>query len=521
MELSLVLTHRCNLACDYCYAGAHTSRDMDAATLTEAIKLLYADDPEQATLSFFGGEPFLAFSTMQRAIALAEGEARARGKPLNLQCTTNGTRIGPAQIALIQRTQMHITVSIDGVREAHEAHRPLAGARSSYEQVLGGLRALLAAGVEAEAMMVITPETAMMALRSVCLLWDEGVKVVRANLELQSGWTRDEREELGRELVAIGRQQLARTLRGARVSFQPFELGMGQQRAGASSGCSVGHRGDKRLQLVVATSGNLYPCAPMVGEDRDEGPEAALRLGHLNDGPRRVLESIAQGGAGCAEGSGCACAAYLETGDRESGGPLGLWYARACTEIGRATQAALDCHEVRTALDAGPEGLSGEEQRGDWPKRRPRWLYLGAGLGLATGGWAALEMAASRTMGALAPPPAALPPKVREGAMPRLKTIHLPPRPSILGQMAEPAIRVETISERDLAEALRSRGGFARIGQTGGAIGLLGVEEVHRPARRGKIAAPPPPKVAPPKAAPPPRMIDGDMAAPPAPRRKP
>lgn len=514
MDLSLVLTHRCNLACDYCYAGAHCRRDMDAETLAQAMTLLYADGEEEATLSFFGGEPFLAFDTMQRAIELAEAQARERGKALSVQCTTNGTRMGPAQVALIQRTRMHVTVSIDGVREAHEMHRPLAGGRSSYDQVLGGLRALIAADVDVEAMMVITPETAAWAFRSVCLLWDEGVHIVRANLELKSGWTRDDREELGRELVAIGREQLARTLRGRPVSFQPFDVGMRLQREGAPSGCSAGHRGTKRAQIVVGTTGHLYPCAPMVGEDRDDGPEAALRIGHVKDGPEAVVERIAQRGAGCADGTGCACAAYLETGDRDSGGPLGLWYARACSEIGRATQAALDCHDVRTALDASPE-LGDDERATEPPKKRRRWIYVGAGLGVAAGSWAAFHtlMAPAATAGALSYPPDALPSNVRVEPLPVVKPITLPPQPSVLGQMARPVIRIQPpggVGAPPLAPPPPRV--VPRLGR--GSAGS-GVVKAPPPRRRqmitkGDVAAPPSRA-----------LVDGDLAAPPPPRTKP
>jgi hypothetical protein len=109
----------------------------------------------------------------------------------------------------------------------------------------------------------------------------------------------------------------------------------------------------------------------MVGEDRDDGREAALRIGHLDDGARVIAGSVSRRGAGCDAGKACACAAYLETGDREVAGPNGLWYARLCDELGTA---------AATGLGRRPE-----------TSRRPFLIGLAAALGGASIGVPALS----------------------------------------------------------------------------------------------------------------------------------
>jgi uncharacterized protein len=445
MDVSLVLTHRCNFACGYCYAGAHLQKDMGVATMERGVALLFADGASEAQLSFFGGEPFLAAERMQQAIAAAQAEAERRGARLTLQCTTNGSLLGRDSLRLVADSGMKLVISIDGVREAHEAQRPLAGGCSSYNAVISGLRAAVEAGVQPEAMMVVTPETAPQLLVSVCALWDEGVPVVRANLELSQLWTDADRRALREELVAVGREQLRRHLAGQEVLFQPFEVGMRAQRRTAArllagqpdppTGCAQAHDGSKRAQVVVATTGHLYPCGPMVGEDRDDGPEATLRLGHLDAGVASIVAAVAERGAGCGDGEGCACAAYLETGDRLTGGPNGLWFARVCEQIGRATAAGIDVAMVRQALS---------EPRSADPRRGRGLLYLGAGLGVASlagGAWMAGRAIFAPTPmapGAMAMPPSLPPVKAAGGVRAPTK---LPPQPSILGEMAPPPIK--------------------------------------------------------------------------------
>ncbi len=333
MDVSLILTHRCNLDCGYCYAGDHHKTDIDDAVLRRAVDLLFADGSRRAHLSFFGGEPFLAFDAMRRATALAEGRAEEHGAELALQCTTNGTRIREEQLRFILEHDVRVTVSIDGIREAHDRNRPSAGGKPSFDAVLAGLRALLDAGARVDAMMVITPETAQYAYLSANFLWSEGVRTIRANLALDATWSEEERAELREQLVSIGWELLARRLRGEDVSFKPFEAGLRE----AAGGAEVA----PRVKVVVGTSGHLYPCAPMVGEDRDDGPEAALRIGHVSQDPATVRAAASTYGVRCENGKGCQCASYLETGSRYTPGRMGRWYGFVCSEIGRSIAESL------------------------------------------------------------------------------------------------------------------------------------------------------------------------------------
>jgi len=415
MDVTLVLTHRCNLACSYCYAGDHHAAQMDAKTTDRALDLLYAGGADRAQLSFFGGEPFLAFAAMRRAVAGAR--ERAAGRPLLLQCTTNGAALTAEHVGFVVENGMRVTVSIDGVREAHDLNRPRAGGQSSFDAVERGLRMLVEAGAKPEAMMVMTPATARWVAESVAWLWDAGVERVRANLDLRADWD-EHREVLQRQLVAVGRELLARRLELRRrvreipaalvetlpiVEFEPFVA-----RGGGGSACAPARR-----QVVVGTTGNLYPCAPMVGEDRDAGPEAALRIGHLSDGAEAIAPRCDDG---CGSGGTCACAAYLETGDPTTGGENGLWFARVCREIGAAVVAGLAADAPRSiVMSAAP------------PRRRTtRRAWLGAMIGvggLALAGGSELvtlrlardgKPACPRTAGEIAepPPPPVTPPPV-------------------------------------------------------------------------------------------------------------
>jgi len=434
MDVCLVLTHRCNLACHYCYAGEHHRRQMEDEVVDRAVDLLFSDGTDTAQLSFFGGEPFLRMDAMRRAVVRARRQAGSQRR-LILQCTTNGTVLDGEAIEFVRESGMRVTVSIDGVKEAHDLHRPRAGGGSSFEQCLRGLRGLVAAGARPDALMVISPQTVPYVYRSVSWLWSEGVATVRANCVLDADWEGRDRDELREQLWAVASEMVARRQRGEPALFEPFAAAL---RRGARQMDPALPPRRERQQVVVATEGNLYPCAPMVGEDRDVGPEAALRLGHLDDGAVKIAGAVSRGGAGCDSGKGCACAAYLETGNRNTAGPNGLWYGRLCDELGAAVAVTL----------GGPRRESG---------RRPFLIGLAAALGGASIGVPALsalfaedEKKGCQLPGSgpvdpdLSPPPGEMlvaptpppPPTVSDESVDGLMRAPEPePEPTIKGQM--------------------------------------------------------------------------------------
>ena len=65
-ELTLIITHRCNLNCVYCYEHHKDSRKMDVEFAKKTVeKYLTTGDYEEIKIGFFGGEPFLEFPVIK------------------------------------------------------------------------------------------------------------------------------------------------------------------------------------------------------------------------------------------------------------------------------------------------------------------------------------------------------------------------------------------------------------------------------------------------------------------------
>ena len=128
--LVLHVSHRCNLACSYCYAGGGSyggpAEDMTPEVGRELLRWFFGQAAPGAPLSitFFGGEPLLNLPLMHELADDARHRAAAGGHELRFGVTTNGTLVTPAAAALLGDLGAQVTVSVDGAGDDHEALRP-------------------------------------------------------------------------------------------------------------------------------------------------------------------------------------------------------------------------------------------------------------------------------------------------------------------------------------------------------------------------------------------------------------
>ncbi|MBR5591478.1 MAG: radical SAM protein [Kiritimatiellae bacterium] len=133
------ITQRCNLKCKHCYAAgvADISQELTHEEALRAIDGFAAFGCP--VLLFSGGEPFIREDILELA-------TYARQKGLRVVFSTNGTCITEEiakKIAAIGVS--YVGISIDGVRETHDAFRGVPGA---YERSLAAIRYCREAGVK-------------------------------------------------------------------------------------------------------------------------------------------------------------------------------------------------------------------------------------------------------------------------------------------------------------------------------------------------------------------------------------
>jgi uncharacterized protein len=146
----------CNLDCAYCfflskemlYPGsrfrmADEMLERYIAQLVEA----HAGAPE-VQVAWQGGEPTLmGLDFFRRSVELTE-QRLAPGQRAAYTIQTNGTLLDAEWATFFREHGFLVGISIDGPREIHDAYRVNKGGKGSFDEVMRGLQALQAEGVE-------------------------------------------------------------------------------------------------------------------------------------------------------------------------------------------------------------------------------------------------------------------------------------------------------------------------------------------------------------------------------------
>ncbi len=142
-HLTLQVTQMCNLRCEYCtYSGgynnrSHSDKRMSEEIAQKAIDYLIKhsrDSVDRFGLSFYGGEPLLAFDLIKMCVRYIK--ERAEGRKVDFNFTTNGTLLTEEKIEFLMENDFNILVSLDGPDYIHNKNRKFANSEEGSFDIL-------------------------------------------------------------------------------------------------------------------------------------------------------------------------------------------------------------------------------------------------------------------------------------------------------------------------------------------------------------------------------------------------
>ncbi len=251
MNLTVILTSACDLACTYCYErGRYPSASMSSETAMRVCEFA-ASDGGRGGISFFGGEPLLRKELIYQMI-----ERCGELGDFRYNITTNGLNIDEQFLRYAAEHRIKIALSHDGL--AHDICRVFSGGSGSSSRLSHTLD-MVNSLPESVIMLTFTPQTVSMLADSVAWLFDKGARSILASPDGRpsAGWTDSDMELLSRQYELIASAYEKRILKGDRVQFPSFDLIISDRVNGMSrcNSCRLGYK-----QPIVFCDGSIYPC---------------------------------------------------------------------------------------------------------------------------------------------------------------------------------------------------------------------------------------------------------------------
>jgi uncharacterized protein len=277
-KLELVVTEDCNLRCDYCWVTKR-GEYMNWETAREAIDYLLFESAAEPRLqiTFFGGEPLLAWDLVAKAVEYGSLRARKAGKTIGWSITTNGTLLQEDMVRFAHANGFNFLLSLDGVGGRHDLHRRFPNGGGSFERAAAALPLLRRHMGWIGARMTVNPDTCEGLSTDVRALTRLGVNQFIIGVNPDATWTADRIRSLEHEWIGILDMYVSLRSAGWPIRMTCFERCDEEAvQAATSWGCEAG-----RDKVAVTPDGQIYACSRFLGDD---GMRARGRLGALDAG---------------------------------------------------------------------------------------------------------------------------------------------------------------------------------------------------------------------------------------------
>ncbi len=236
-----------------------------------------AQSGERAILSFFGGEPMLAFDTLREVVEYATARAREHRVPCLFRMNSNGTLITDDHLTWFEQHGLRFTLSLDGDQAMHDSERVDHAGRGSFGALQARFDAFLAFDPALEVSMVVTPKNLAHLASGLSYLFERGFHWLTVRPDVAAAWDRGALAELRRQYLMVADDYLLRLRREDDVYLNLFDDKWRSATSDAGqAGCAAGAG-----RLSVAPNGELYPCVRWVGSAAEGVP---ARLGDVHRG---------------------------------------------------------------------------------------------------------------------------------------------------------------------------------------------------------------------------------------------
>ncbi len=269
--LCLNITHRCNLACTYCFAEKLTEQNaasMTSEVVRQSFDFLFENsgDIKRLQVDFFGGEPLLAWDRVKEGVEYARRLEKKFDKYVLFTLTTNATLLNDEIIDFIKSNNMSLILSLDGEEKIHDFHRRYRSGKGSFNNVLNNINKVMQRLGKNDYYIRGTFTSQTLDILSILKFYKES-GFYNVSLEPVSTMEKTEYslDESCLESLQASYKEAAKWMLDKDISFFHFNLEMDNPLCLTRriTGCGAGVE-----YLAVDPVGDLYPCHQFIENNK-------------------------------------------------------------------------------------------------------------------------------------------------------------------------------------------------------------------------------------------------------------
>jgi sulfatase maturation enzyme AslB (radical SAM superfamily) len=245
-SIALILTDECNFECSYCYQRKGRQR-LDFLTLARAIDFFHPFFGRECVVSFYGGEPLLAFDLIHRAVELVRGLRPRDRRKIRFSLTTNGSLLNDEILEFLSQHGFSLMLSFDGLAQ------DISRRKGSFDFLVSVIPRILAKPrISLETNSVFSSETVGYLSESIKLIIQLGVSKLDVSFAHTPPWTPAANLRLEDEIACVGEFFLSRYDELRDIPWEDFC----KEKRKAVFYCPAGVD-----RMAVSAQGTLWGCA--------------------------------------------------------------------------------------------------------------------------------------------------------------------------------------------------------------------------------------------------------------------
>lgn len=144
--ITILTTYACNFKCDYCFeessrVNEKMTPEVADATMNWIKQKMMEHQYQSLFINFYGGEPLLNVPIMTQIASSLHAWCQQHQKPFRFMMQTNGYLMNKPLIEKLKEWGLsQVRISVDGVEEDHDRHRPLRGGGKTFNKIMQNIQ---------------------------------------------------------------------------------------------------------------------------------------------------------------------------------------------------------------------------------------------------------------------------------------------------------------------------------------------------------------------------------------------